>query len=138
MAPCAIVVQVTLRFSSAKKPLSRATMSGVKFVTAMAATRTLAAAGFVCACAPERHASVAIKTADSPIRIPSMRSSCLAPAAALIVPADHPGFEQQEDPVEHIAEQRQHKDAGIHIRHLESPLRQQRKVAQSVVGHDHL
>src|SRR5215210_6682345 len=137
IAPCAMVVQVTLRFSSVKKPLSRATISGVKLVTDMVATRTLAGAG-LCACAPDRLASMAMKTPHRPRRDAFIISSWLSPPAAFVMPPDQPAFGQQEDPVQHVTQQRQHEYAGIHVRHLESPLRQQRKVAQSVIRHDHL
>src|SRR5437870_5025067 len=51
IAPWFTVVQVTLRFSSAKKPLSRATTSGVKLATPITAIRTFAGGGFACASA---------------------------------------------------------------------------------------
>src|SRR4030088_1975621 len=143
IAPCATVVQVTLRFSSVKKPLSRATTSGVKFATGMTASRSAAGAGGVCAdaiCGAITATAIAsfkivrISVIDRSPQVPFGSNS----AAALVMPADKAGFDQQEHAVEHIAEDRQREDAGIHFRDFEGSLRQQDEVAQPVVRDDHL
>src|SRR4030088_611461 len=142
IAPCATVVQVTLRFSSVKKPLSRATTSGVKFATGMTASRSVAGGG-VCADAANGAITATAIASFKIVRISVIDRSPQVPfgsnsAAALVMPADKSRLDQQEHAVEHIAEDRQREDAGIHFRDFEGSLRQQDEVAQPVVRDDHL
>src|SRR5258708_23210981 len=59
-------------------------------------------------------------------------------AAAFVVPADQPAFDQEENPVQAVTEDRKGENPRIHVGHLEGALRQQGEVAQSVVRDDHL
>src|SRR5215216_1237395 len=141
MAPRFTVVHVTLRFSSAKKPLSRATTRGVKLATPITATRTFAAAGFDCASAAWEDAiAAAIRLHFRIMRMAGIDQSPVASnsAAAFMMPSDQPGFHSQEDAVQSVAEDRQGKNPGIHLRDLERALRQQREIAEVVVRHEPL
>ena len=55
-----------------------------------------------------------------------------------MVPAHEARFDHEKYAVEGVTEERKREDTGIHLRNLERPLRQQDKVAEPVIGHDHL
>src|SRR5262249_49987313 len=141
-APWEMKFQVTSRFCSLNMPFSRATSSTAKLAMPWATARILvtccAGAGTGASANTAAAAKLHLRTVEriDIVGLPLVVVS--GPAAALSMPSDQPALYHQKQAIEHVAEQRQCEDAGIHVRHLEGVLRQQHERAQPVIGNDHL